>query len=139
MGTSTDAILAFGFDLGEELPESLEAAEDEGFDFDEWLAAKLGLPEWREGMTDDERTTHYATKRAAIEAFPVDLITHCSYDCPMYFLAVRGTETSARRGYPQEVATPEIDPEKLSALRAFCEQNNIEWSEPKWQIFSLWG
>jgi hypothetical protein len=131
MGTSTDAILAFGFDLGEELPEALTQMDedaDEAWDFEAWLEDRLGL-------TDKE----YKERRAAIDAFPFDLVIHCSYDYPMYFLAARGTEQTAKRGYPEAVAMKEATPEQAHAMRNFCEEFGIEWSEPKWHIFSLWG
>ncbi len=37
MGVSTNAILAFGINLGEDLPDAFTADEGESFDFEEWL------------------------------------------------------------------------------------------------------
>lgn len=132
MGTSTDAILAFGLDLGEELPDTLTQldpeSEEDYFDFDGWI--------WRRaGVKDAE----YKVRSKAVKAFPFDLITHCSYDYPMYFLAARGTEQRARRGYPSEALMIEATPEQVQAMRDFCAEFGIEWREPSWQIFSLWG
>lgn len=133
MGTSANAILAFGFDLGEELPEALthidpEDDDADGWEFDQWIVERLGLAD-----------QDYDVRRSAVQAFPFDLITHCSYDYPMYFLAARGTEQVARRGYPTAVAMKEATPEQVQAMRDFCAEFGIEWSEPQWQIFSLWG
>lgn len=131
MGVSTDAILAFGFDLGDELPDALirmDEDADESWEFEAWLESRLGV-------TDDD----YKVRRAAVQAFPFDLITHCSYDYPMYFLAARGTEQKARRGYPEPVAMKETTPEQVQAMRDFCTEFQIEWKEPKWHIFSLWA
>lgn len=138
MGTSTDAILAFGFDLGEELPEALTAMpedEDDSWEFEAWAAARAGLEPWSESRPDD----YWERRRAAIAATPYDLITHYSYDYPMYFLAARGTEVRAYRGTPKEIDTPEIPSATIDAMRAFCAEFGIEWQEPRWHIFSLWG
>lgn len=131
MGVSTDAIVAFGFNLGEELPESLLAtldADEESWDFEYWVAARLGVAdlEWPE-------------RRKAVDAFPFEIITHCSYDYPMYFLAASDTTQRARRGYPEALAMKEASPEQVQAMRDFCGEFEIEWEDPRWHLFSLWG
>lgn len=143
MGTSTNAILAFGFDLGEELPEAFQDSDGDGdnFDFDEWLNKKAGAiyPVDHAGIKSPEYQAYSTACKAARAASPVDFITHCSYDYPMYFLAVPGTQTTARRGYPETVGTPDVPPEAVAAMRKFCDEHSIEWQEPSWHIFSLWG
>lgn len=57
----------------------------------------------------------------------------------MYFLALRGSKTTARRGSPEKVATNPPDPQTIAAMRKFCEEHGIEWEEPAWHIFSMWG
>ena len=134
MGVSTDAIVAFGFNLGEEWPDGLKINDDDedSTDFEDWIAEHLGLGDWQaEG--------YWERKREAVAAFPVDIITHCSYDYPEYFIAVRGTEQRARRGYPEKLEVPEVGRAKIEAMREFCEKHGIEWEEPSWHIFSLWG
>ena len=149
MGQSTDAILAFGFDLGEELPDRLLEAggsyEDEGADGFEWqkVAASLaGLAppaeEWSE-ETKAQWREHWAACRAAEAAHPLTIIDHCSGDYPMRFLAVNGTCQRASRGNPHAIEIPPIDPSSIEALRSFCETFGIEWREPKWHIFSMWN
>lgn len=133
MGTSTDAILVFGMPIGyeEETPEFLE--EFDG-DFDEFLNSKSGLPSWGEPGHD------FNNQREFRESFPVDVTMHCSYDYTMYILAVRGTETRASRGYPKTInELPVISEDKISALKAFCEEIGLEYSEPKWLLCSMWG
>lgn len=134
MGVSTDAIVAFGFNLGEEWPEALKiAGEDEdSTDFEDWIADHLGLGDW-------QQEGYWERKREAVKAFPVDLIMHCSYDYPEYFIAVRGTEQRASRGYPVKLDLHEVDSAKVQALREFCDQHGIEWGEPAWHTFSMWG
>lgn len=147
MGVSTDAILAFGFDLGdsEDMPiaERFGAVAEDGesFDFEEWLAVKAGAvyPLGHSGIDSEAYKTYSARRDAAISACPVDLVMHCSYDYPMYFLALRGSKTKAWRGYPQVVATPRPMPEQIEAMKSFCADHRIEWQEPNWHIFSMWG
>lgn len=134
MGVSTNAILAFGINLGEDLPDAFTADEGESFDFEEWLQKRFGM-EWTADRPDD----YWDKFNEAKDAFPIDLIPHCSGDYPEYFLAVRGTDTTARRGYPEVIAElPAIEPEDMIALRAFCDELGIEWQEPKWHLFSMW-
>jgi hypothetical protein len=128
MGVSTNAILAFGFDLGDldnNLPEGLARMFDE-YDNDE-EAVLLDL---------------YSTDTTPVEDInkvPVDLIRHCSRDNPMYFLAVRGTKQVALRGYPTAAVFGHVHDSEVKALRDFCTRHNIPWQEPKWCIFSYWG
>lgn len=132
MGVSTNAVLVFGIDIGEDLPEFLE---DFDGDFDDFLADYSGLPKWGEEGHDFDKTVAWNND------FPVELVQHCSYEYPMYILAVRGTESTARRGYAAEidVASMQIDNVKILQLKNFCEQYNIEWQEPKWLLCSMWG
>lgn len=146
MGVSTDAILAFGFDLGDEddgtLAERFSAEEDgDDFDFDDWIAKQAGAiyPAGHAGIDSPEYVSYSEKRNAALAACPVEVITHCSYDYPMHFLALRGTEARAWRGHPRSVQTEPPQPERISAMRAFCEEHGIEWQEPQWHIFSMWG
>ncbi len=149
MGVSTDAIPAFGFDLGDEEDSSLASRfgepekgdDEESFDFDEWIARKAGAiyPVGHSGIKSPKYEEYWAKRNAAIAACPVEVITHCSYDYPMYFLAIRGSESRARRGYPQRVADSDPSPEMIIAMRSFCDVHGIAWQEPAWHIFSMWG
>lgn len=132
MSTSTNAILAFGFDLGEELPEVW--ASEEGFEFTEWAEKKAGL-KW---SADDK--DFWKKRDAMLAGLPATLVTHCSGEYPMYFLALPGSVTSAHRGTPVAVAaTGEPSGRQLTAMRKFCDDLGIEWKEPAWHIFSYWG
>lgn len=132
MSTSTDAILAFGFDLGEELPEQL-SGEEGGFDFYEWAEKRAGMS-WKPGDKD-----YFKRRDAMLAALPVSIETHCSGDCPMYFLAWNGSTQTARRGYPTNVVLPTPSEEQINAMRRFCDENGIKWLVPAWHIFSYWG
>ena len=150
MGTSTNAILAFGFDLGvedtEELPEKMlednrDIDEEDGFDFNRVAAKMAGIeqPSVKYEGNEEAWRAYWKKQSDAAKACPIDLITHCSYDCPMYFLAVRGTKIVANRGFPELAVMPPISGDQLQALRDFCARYEIDWQEPAWHIFSLWG
>lgn len=96
-------------------------------------------PEENNGMYSPEYQSYLTKHKAAIEACPVEVVTHCSIEYPMYFLALRGTAKSANRGSPVAVTTPTPAAEQIESLRAFCDQHGIKWQEPAWYIFSLWG
>lgn len=137
MGQSTDAFMAFGFDLGEELPESFTSGEEDGFEADEFLLRDYdaGIPDWTPGAGPD----YWHEKDEALAKLPVDIITHCSGEYPMYFLVVRGTSRRATRGTPVAAHQYQIRADEIVALRTFCEKHGIEWREPRWHIFSMWN
>src|SRR3990172_5744891 len=126
MSVSTDAILAFGFDLGDDEDESLAerlGADRDDFDFDEWIAEQAGAvyPNGHAGINSPEYQGYSAARKAAIEACPVEVIMHCSYDCPMHFLALRGTEQRAWRGHTVVVKTTTApDSDRIASMRKFC-------------------
>lgn len=144
MGQSTNAIIAFGFDLGEELPDSLQSLMDEhSSDPDEVLASDAGiaLPEY---SRERDYKEYAAEREAALANLKIDLIEHCSGDYTMYFLAARGSNKKAFRGSPTALDASDLDAgkfgqEAIDAIRSFCERHSIEWQEPKWHIFSMWN
>lgn len=147
MGVSTNAIMAFGFDLGEELPESfqpyIEALdEEEGsegeLEIDDLLACAYGV-ELPEFGSDEDYGVYEMKRLAALAHCHVDIITHCSGEYPMYFLALRGTNFTAYRGTPALVVQRDILQTDIDAMRAFCEKHAIAWQEPGWHIFSMWN
>ena len=126
MGVSNDAQLVFGFAFEDE--ESKPEFLGEFDDLDDYLTAAL---------TDQS----YEKQRKIIEACPAEIIWHCSYDYPMYILAVRGTMISSSRGYLEEITSEKLTvaPEKIAAFKTWCEENNIEYQEPKWLLCSING
>lgn len=131
MGVSSDGILVFGIELGleDELPEFLYTEDGDEIDFDE--------------MVDGELGTHdlpYSERVKARKAYPVDLVCHCSYDYPMYILAVPGTEISASRGYPHEFTNglPTVTQEQIDAFKEWAAEHDIE-GEPCWVLTSMYG
>lgn len=137
MGQSTDAILAFGFDLGEELPEKIQEELDAINDnegIESWLEMIAGVEPW-----SPEAKDWWKRRDDAVAKIPVDFIRHCSGDYPMYFLAIRGTEMRASRGYPEPITMPASIVGWREILRDFCAEHGIEYEEPDWHIFSMWN
>lgn len=132
MGQSTDGILVFGVDLGEELPEKLQDLLDEfDGDFDTFLCKRGGIPSY------GEEGHSFQVSRAFVETQPVTLVTHCSGEYPMYILGARASYQSASRGYANE-ATMTLSPESVVALTAFLAEFEVE-EEPKWLLASYWS
>ncbi len=112
MGQSTDAILAYGVDFGEEIPD--------------WLRALAGVDPADESSQQDLETW--------AESHGLELITHCHYDCPMYVLAVTGTQVRAWRGSPQKI-TSLVGP--MCGTWAILTRAGAP--APGWLLFSVWG
>ncbi len=143
MGQSTNAIIAFGFDLGEELPEHLQDLMDQrDGDIEEVMAFDSGMP-----IADIDSYFDYASykqaKEDALKQVHIDLIRHCSGEYPMYFLAARGSDRTAYRGSPTALESFDLDTSTFTpavdAMRSFCERHGIEWQGAKWHIFSMWN
>ncbi|MGX1786872.1 hypothetical protein ACWIGM_09060 [Bosea sp. NPDC055332] len=129
MGVSSDGLLVYGIDLGDEKPEFLGSHDD----MDEFLDEQSGLPTWGEDGHSFNAQSDYRDK------CPADLTRYCSYDYPMHILAVRGTESRVSRGYVTEIETLSVDPEKVEAFKAWCADHGIEDAEPKWLLCSMYG
>lgn len=131
MGVSTDGILVFGIDLGEEIPEFLESYDG---DFDLFIDENSGLP--TSGPLRD-----YKKLSENRDAFPIEMTRYCSYEYPMYILGVKGKHYQVDRGDVVVVNTEDLTvrPDQIETLMDFCEQHNIEWQEPKWLLVSMWG
>lgn len=102
MGTSTDAILAFGCNLGEEI--------------------------------DENKLEVYETINDKIE-----IIWHCSCDVVMAFLAIKGTEIRASRGYPENVPFLPYDQNWPNVLDKALKDLGLEFPlKYGWYVFSMW-
>ncbi len=135
MGISSDGMLFFGIDFGEDLPEPFAGLEDDGgFDFDEWLCERAGLP-YKGTETDWEG------REAAKAACPVEYEIHCSYDYAMHIFCARGLGWRASRGYPVEIDPKNliVPQETIDRMKAWFDEVGLPWSEPKWILCSLYG
>ena len=147
MGQSTDAIIAWGiqFGEGEEMPWA-KLAEDAGYDEPEsddalaFLLCGIAAPTTEYEDDRDAHRLHWKLKREALEQCPVELISHCYGDEPMYMLGISASEKKAHRGSPVELATDTLHvydfwPEEFAK---YCALLGIEDPQPKWWLFSDW-
>lgn len=138
-----------------------------------------GYPEedWKSSLTYEQRRAKYERDKEAWEKAnpdwikardeyseakdrlekecPIRIVSHCSYDYPMYVIAVRGDDNeksyrdefyrSASRGYPEAIADasgqlPPIPQEKIEAAQEFCREHGLPaFDEPKWLICTMNG
>ena len=129
MGVSSDGLLVYGIDLGEESPAFL----DEDQEFDDLLLTEGGQPQYGDEGHD------FKDQWAYLEQQPVKLTLYCSYDYPMHILSVLGTEVSVNRGYVEEITSLDVDAEKRSQFIEWCKAHGIENPEPKWLLASMYG
>lgn len=115
MGMSTDAILAFGFDIGEVGSESVS-------DFF--------------GQDMDERDINDVAEEIELNA-PIEFVWHCHYE--MCVVALRSTVTIAYCGTPKTVTTRTISDEEIEVAKKYIEGRGWKWQEPKWLLFSKWS
>ena len=145
MGVSTDGILFYGICLEEEAEIPWEGA-DEGDvdDVESYYASKAGVKPPEEEYSDDPKVKelyheYWEAKNKAHEASKCDVVHHCSYDYPMFGLAVKESVESANRGYPQEVKSIAVQEDWDSLLKDYCEKMDVEYVQPKWWLVSMWG
>jgi len=163
MGVSTDGQLSFGIAFEEEYCFPWDEEKWEGDIGDWWVCGICGYKPPFELYNSDggyvngerppeEKLSEYYDHRSKFEAnnpMPVNPVMHCSYDYPMYIIAVNGTESSNSRGYPTEVNPDSmvVTDEQIRVLVDFCTkycQPQDEYTErpnmePKWYLTSLWG
>lgn len=130
MGVSSDGMLYFGFLVAEEdveLPKWME-----GYDyFDYFVLEKAGV----------SKEAPYEERSRVIEACPAELQTFCSYDYPMYVLAVRGVSKIVSRGKSLEITADDLQvpQQKIDEFKKWCEASGIKYEEPKWLLCSMLG
>ncbi len=143
MGISSDGVLVYGIHLGSLVDGDFECPEfdeDGSEDFESWaenrLLESVGFTE-----TAWQAAKRYQRKANAIDRLKVKIVSHCSYDYPIYFLALN--EIYAYRGYPKQLdpSLLQIEEGQDSALTEALVLLNIkvEDSTPHWWLASLWG
>lgn len=154
MGTSTDGQICYGimFEEGIEFPWS-DKYED---DIESWWLYEVckykpafeiydSDGEYLDGKRpSEERVLLYYQQKREFEAahpMPVKVVNYCSYEYPMYILAVPSTCLTNSRGYPAEFDPSKlvVSPEEAQALWDFCENNGIAMDEPGWYLSSFYG
>jgi len=143
MGVSTDAILFFGIDLGEN-NEFPWIDEEDGADVESFIAAKLGVsrPDCEYEGNEKLFSDYWNKRREVMRNLGCDVGWHCSGSYPMCFVCLEKFNFSACRGYPQIIdpaVMQTVSAEDIQKLKDFCELIEVEWQEPKWQLASYWG
>jgi hypothetical protein len=149
MTTSTDGILAYGFDLGEyygfewddDTPRPAWVDSDDYEAAENALIAANGFtdPEPDFG-TDREGWLSWSQRRDdAKKALGIEMVMHCSDSCTMWILAAK--HYTASRGYPKEVNLdlPEGADERLAWAVDVLGLYMFEGQQPKWLLASWWG
>ena len=92
----------------------------------------------------EEISRYFDEKKSFSKAhpIPVELVNCCSYNYPMYALAVPDTVIMASRGYPEviDLSSFIVDNEKVNAMLKFCNDQGIELNRDlSWILSSYWG
>jgi hypothetical protein len=119
VGISSDGILVYGYDLGDEpengyqdTPEWLKKAEEES-EFENfaesaeiYLLAQSGFTD-----TDWESEGYWERKRAAEEQMGVEILYHCAYEYPMFIITVKDKRAQFRayRGQPISLGIDQLN------------------------------
>lgn len=136
MGQSTDALIAFGVDHGE------DANFPWGDDIEVWWAKRNGIEEPTSPYEENKEAyrVYWREKHESMKTCPVELVRHCSQECPMWILAVPGTLRRANRGYPQNIGSSHmVDEDKRVAFVRFCNEHKISLEGIGWLLFSDWS
>jgi hypothetical protein len=128
MGTSTDGLLWYGV--------AIDGSPDDGDELAEKILAIT------DGDPDDEDNYLYGDGREWLAEHGltgVEFVDHCSYEYPMYGIAVAGTLTRASRGYPRRVDPTETpDPAPVIAVMAALGAP-VDADAVGWHLASMWG
>jgi hypothetical protein len=129
MGTSTDANIAYGIDLGADMYE---------------------MPWYDEVRVEDEDAMELFyewNEKEYGKVSPFEIFMHCSYECPMYILGLNGSDLTANRGdavdFEPSKLQEEVTEEQKKLLTDMIAKYNIKGeggvTEPSWLLYSLWG
>lgn len=144
MGVSTDGILAYGFDLG----------EDFGFDWDRedvpaWVTDEddeaaenvlLAANGFTEPEPDGDAWIAWHDRRtAALEQLGVELIAHCSDRAPMYLLAAKSFENRRGDAVAVDFNLPENAAERLAWAVDVLGLTKFQGQAPRWLLASMWS
>ena len=156
MGVSTDGQLCYGilFEAGFEFP--WDSDKWDGRIEDWWLYEICCYEnpfelyndqgEYIDGKppTEEVKDEYHGARYDFRETHPllVELVNYCSYDYPMYILAVVDQVKIANRGYAEEITQEDLTnlAGSLDILTQFCQKHGIKTGEkPKLWLSSLWG
>lgn len=164
MGVSTDGQLCFGVKFEEGFKFPWDAKPFAG-DIEAWWMALRGYKpifemydergEYKDGKEPSkaQQAAYYdhKAKFKDVNPLPVVLVNYCSYDCPMYIIAITSSSKQNSRGFPEIIDPTKliVTDEEIRGLKDFivthvdlaaAKEDNEEFDpEPKWYLSSLWG
>lgn len=157
MGISSDAILCYGFTVGEEdeppewlkIKETDPVADSDTMEFEDFVAKLHEIDEPNGRDWEDQRPqvweAYWQAKRDAVKAEGVEIVYHCHSEYTMRILAVTTSVKTASRGCPfeleQELESAQVRMMWHEKLRRFCERAGIpfENEDPQWLLCSWWA
>lgn len=153
MGASTDAILAYGYDLGCDDLWHVTGLDEDGDWRPSWLGEDEELPAGIERTllasvgfdeTDWRAPDFYSRKWEAEGRLGVKLVRHCCDEYPMYVLAAH--QINAARGDVEALDLAELDAQRVERawddkLAAALSALGITPTQvaPSWLLVSWWG
>lgn len=148
MGTSTDAILAFGYDLGDSPDFGLDEDsvptwyDDEIEGFADAATRRLLDASGFTERYEDDRPGYDDREREALAALGVEVVQHCSDSAPEWILAAK--VITAPRGYPEVISLPDLADnlarwEERLAWAVDSLQLKVPDGRPEWLLASDWG
>ena len=96
-------------------------------------------------MVIDKYYNHRNSFEKSLPELPIELVWHCSYDYPMFIIALPDTKKIAWRGAPRKVSIGEMMRAPViygtSKIVEFCNKYGIDISEltPSWWLVSMYG
>ena len=138
MGTSTDAILFYGFCLPEDSEEN-DLCED----YEDIYAKVCGFPEptsdYHNNMEVHE--LYWEHKKSLLLASECGIDAHCSGDYPMYFVYFSKSKIINSRGDNTIITknTLNVEDHWNMSIKDFCDKLKITYAEPAWNLVSYWG
>lgn len=148
MGQSTNAILCYGIDIGEDGGElASRGFLDDIDDYDDLidevtgrLLAAAGFTEPEPGREDPGWAAWCRRRFAAEERLPVELVAHCSDRSPMYILTVRPVYV-AGRGRPATIdllSWPGGNHAERALTEALAVLGWVPTTHAAWLLASYW-
>jgi hypothetical protein len=140
MGLSSDAILFYGLELGEDSPFIGQDVDDietswnnehgcpEPPDSKDYRGAEWKA--WRKEKDEWEKTGN-----------GIRVGCHCCDGDPIEYVTLMAHEYTAFRGHAEKVDPAKLEPtqEQKDSLLEFCEKYGIDCSEPGWFLVSWMG
>lgn len=146
MGVSTDGILFYGILLDEDIDYKFQnyydedTSEDIEVDWEEYYAKQVGVIPPKEEYDDTNPGDYqkfWKESREAVAESHCEIGVHCSFDYPMYYVAVKEFRNS--RGFSTEISDLSVTYNLVEKLKSFCKIMEIEYQDPKWYLVSVWG